>query len=40
MEFSGSPHVSMKPKGLLRDIKIVVQAENLNFSPYSYILYY
>ena len=36
----------MEPKGLLRDIKTAsvfhhtVQAENLNFSPYSYILYY
>ena len=44
MEFSGAPHVSLKPKGLLRNIKIAsvfhhpVQAENLNFSPYSYVL--
>ena len=38
--------MSVEPKGLLRNIKIAnvfhhtVQAENMNFNPYTYILSY
>ena len=38
--------MSVKPRGLLGNIKIAnvfhhtVQAENMNFNPYVYILYY